>query len=346
MARTETSTTTTFANLRILRRCLGAYVSQARRVWNHLSPSMRSLPVGRAYARHLDRMVRLHADRKQYFATFFLRNRAELQLLCRLFDEKPYGSRVNIAVLACSKGAEVYSIAWAIRSARPDLQLNIYAVDISQEILDFASRGIYSIESPDAISAQHCQAAEDRNSIVWNTSRDQNAWMFERMSSEEIGAMFEVNGNQASIRPYLRQGITWTCGDAASSSLNATIGRQDIVVANRFLCHMRPKAAAACLRNIAKMIKPGGHLFVSGIDLDVRTRVALEMGWQPVPDLLREIHDGDDSIRRGWPVEYWGLEPLDDRRTDWQIRYTSVFQIGEKVPCKRVELAGAEYAGR
>ena len=118
MVRTETSTTTTFANLRILRRCLRAYVSQARRVWNRLSPSMRSLPVGRAYARHLNRMVRLHADRKQYFATFFLRNRAELQLMCRLFDEKPYGSRVNIAVLACSKGAEVYSIAWAIRSAQ------------------------------------------------------------------------------------------------------------------------------------------------------------------------------------------------------------------------------------
>lgn len=346
MTRTETNITTTSANLRILRRCVGVYVSQARRVWNSLSPSMRGLPVGRAYARHVDRMVRLYADRKQYFATFFLRNRAELQLLCRLFEEKPHGSRVDIAVLACSKGAEVYSIAWAIRSARPDLQLNIHAVDISQEILDFASRGIYSIESADAISAQHCRVPEDRTSVAWNTSRDQNAWMFERMSSEEIGAMFEVNGHQATIRPYLRQGITWTCGDATSSSLNATIGLQDIVVANRFLCHMGPEAAGACLRNIATMSKPGGHLFVSGIDLDVRTRIALEMGWQPVLDLLREIHDGDDSIRRGWPVEYWGLEPLDDRRADWQIRYASVFQIGEKVPCERVELADAEHARR
>jgi chemotaxis protein methyltransferase CheR len=346
MARTKTSMSAIIANSRILRMCLGVYVSQVKRIWNHLSPSIRELPVGRAFARHLDRMVRLQADRKQYFATFFLRNRPELQLLSRLVIDKPYGSRVNIAVLACSKGAEVYSIAWAIRSTRPDLQLRMCAVDISREILDFASRGIYSIERPDAVSAWHCQASGDKNSVLWNTSKDQNAWMFERMSSEEIHAMFEVNGDQASVKSYLRQGINWICGDAGSSSLNGAIGPQDIVLANRFLCHMRPNAAAACLRNIAKMTKPGGHLFVSGIDLDVRTSVALEMGWQPVPDLLREIHDGDDSIRRGWPVEYWGLEPLDDRRSDWQIRYASVFQVGEAVASEAAELAGAEQAGR
>lgn len=346
MRRTGTSISTTVASSGILRKCFGAYVSQAKRVWNHLSPSMRGLPVGRAYARHLDHIVRLHADRKQYFATFFLRNRPELQLLRNLVEHKPYGSRVDIAVLACSKGAEVYSMVWTIRSTRPDLQLKIYAVDISQEILDFASRGVYSIERRDAISAEPDEARADPKNIVWNTSRDQNAWMFERMSSEEIDGMFVVSRNQASIRPHLRTGITWICGDAGDSSLNAAIGPQDIVVANRFLCHMRPKAAASCLRNIGKMIKPRGHLFVSGVDLDVRTRVALEMGWQPVPEMLREIHDGDDSIRRGWPVEYWGLEPLDDRRTDWQLRYASVFQVGEKAPRERVELAGAENAGR
>jgi hypothetical protein len=108
---------------------------------------------------------------------------------------------------------------------------------------------------------------------------------------------------------------------------------------------MEPDAATSCLREIAKMVKPGGHLFVSGIDLDVRTRVAVEMGWRPVPDLLREVHNGDGSIRRGWPVEYWGLEPLDDHRADWKVRYASVFEVGVK-PYEPAELAGAEYAGR
>jgi chemotaxis methyl-accepting protein methylase len=345
MTKIETSTITRFDNSRHLRRCLGAYVSQTKWVWKYLPPFMRGLPLGRAYARHLDRMVRLHADRKQYFATFFLRNRPELQLLSRLLNHKPYGSRVDISILACSKGAEVYSVAWAIRSTRPDLQLNIYAVDISQEILDFALRGVYSLEGPNA-SSQHSRVSEGRENVAWNTFRDQNAWMFERMSSEELDAMFEVNGNQASIRPGLRNGITWICGDAGSSNIRAAIGPQDIVIANRFLCHMRPEVAEECLRNIAKMVRPGGYLFVSGIDLDVRTSVALEMGWQPVPDLLREIHDGDDSIRRGWPMEYWGLEPLDDHRADWKIRYASVFQVGEEASRECVVLTDTQHSGR
>jgi hypothetical protein len=84
----------------------------------------------------------------------------------------------------------------------------------------------------------------------------------------------------------------------------------------------RRLAADRCLRNIARLVKPGGHLFVSGIDLDVRTSVARGMGWKPVAD-LREIHEGDPSLRRGWPLEYWGLEPFCDDRSDWRIRYAS-----------------------
>jgi SAM-dependent methyltransferase len=104
---------------------------------------------------------------------------------------------------------------------------------------------------------------------------------------------------------------------------------QDIVVANRFLCHMAPPDAERCLRSIARLVAPGGHLFVSGIDLDVRTKVATELGWKPVPDLLEGIHDGDGSLRADWPCKYWGLEPLDKGRPDWAIRYASAFQVGE-----------------
>jgi chemotaxis methyl-accepting protein methylase len=300
-----------------------------KRIWRHLPPSVRLLSLSQAYGKHLHTLVRFHADRQQYFATFFMRNRAELELMRRLLDRRPYGSSLDMCVLACSKGAEVYSIAWTIRSTRPDLQLNIHAVDISQEIADFAARGIYSLDSSDAVAPSNEDVVKERGDVSWNTSRDQNAWIFERMTKEEIDAMFEVEGNQARIRPGLKQGITWLCGDAGDSDLCGAIGAQDIVVANRFLCHMEPANAQRCLRNIGRLVKPGGYLFVSGIDLDVRTRVALEMGWKPVPDLAREIHEGDASIRRGWPLEYWGLEPFDDRRPDWQLRYASVFQVGE-----------------
>jgi len=38
---------------------------------------------------------------------------------------------------------------------------------------------------------------------------------------------------------------------------------------------------------------------------------------------------GASSIRLGWPLNDWGLEPFDERRKDWQIRYFTVFQIGK-----------------
>lgn len=317
------------AGSKIGRRYLTGYVSRGRRLWSHLPASFQHFSA-RSYGRHLNAMVRLQADRQQYFATFFLRNRPELELMRRLADQKPYGSSIDLSVLACSKGAEVYSIAWTLRSARPDLNIRIHAVDISQEIVDFAERGVYSLAWGDRSNPTQAEEAANKNKkdVQWNTQRDQSAWIFERVTSEEMRAIFQIDGDRVEVREWLKEGITWSCGDAADPKLVGALGPRDIVVANRFLCHMRPKAAERCLRNIAQIAKPGGYLFVSGIDLDVRTKLAQELGWAPVKDLIKEVHEGDVSLRQGWPLEYWGLEPFFDSRPDWRIRYASVFQIG------------------
>jgi chemotaxis methyl-accepting protein methylase len=302
---------------------------QARRLWNHLPGFLRRSSLGQVYGRHLHAVVRFHSERSQSFGTFFLRNRAELELMCRLLDSKPYGATLDICVLACSKGAEVYSILWAIRSVRPDLKVTLRAVDISQEILEFAERGVYYLAGPDASSARKSNDAGGKGSVDWNTSRDQIASIFERMTDAEVEAMFEIDGDQARVRSWLKEDIIWLLGDAGDAEFVRNLGPQEVVVANRFLCHMTPGAAERCLRNIARLVKPGGYVFVSGIDLDVRTKVAQDMGWNPVTDLIREVHEGDSSLRNGWPLEYWALEPFCDDRPDWKIRYASVFRVGE-----------------
>jgi SAM-dependent methyltransferase len=201
----------------------------------------------------------------------------------------------------------------------------MHAIDISQEILEFAEKGIYSRDGYPASSARNQDGNTERGDVTW---KDQLESVFARMTDAEMEAMFELESAQASVRSWLKEGIAWLRGDAADPELIGLLGPQDMVVANRFLCHMEPEAAEKCLRNIARLVKRGGYLFVSGIDLDVRTRVAQEMGWKPVTDLMREIHEGDASVRRGWPLEYWGLEPFCDDRPDWTLRYASVFQIG------------------
>ena len=165
--------------------------------------------------------------------------------------------------------------------------------------------------------------------IAAKTSRGQpsGSSVFERLSSVEIDALFEREGERLRVRPQFRNGIDWRLGDAGAPSLVPSLGPQDVVVANRFLCHMNPEAAEACLRNLSRLVRSGGYLFISGVDLPVRTKVALECGWLPVTDLIEEIHEGDPSLRRDWPLQYWGLEPFDRGRDDWNVRYASVFQL-------------------
>lgn len=262
----------------------------------------------------------------QYVGTFFFRNRRELELLIRLLDQKPRDSSLDLAILACSKGAEVYSFSFAIRSSRPDLKVSLRALDIDQDVLEFAERGVYSLRNHGVSGSRNPGSPPEGGDVATNTSRDQNASIFERMSSAEMEAMFDRDEDQVKVKSRFREGIAWHLGDAGDPNLISVLGLQDIVVANRFLCHMDSEQAEACLLNLSRMVKPGGYLFVSGVDLAVRSKVVREPDWRPVTELISEIHEGDPSLRRDWPWEYWGLEPLDQSRIDWKLRYASVFQ--------------------
>jgi chemotaxis methyl-accepting protein methylase len=259
--------------------------------------------------------------------TFFFRNRPELKLLTRLLNSKRRGATLDLTILGCSKGAEVYSFAYSIRSTRPDLKLNLRALDIDANVVEFAKDGVYSLKSVREQGSNTVPVIPGGD-LVAKTFGDQATSVFERMSPEEIDAVFERDGDRVSVKPRFREGLTWQAGDAGDPKLIGALGLQDIVVANRFLCHMQPGDAEFCLRNLANLVKPGGRLFVSGVDLDVRTKVARELGWIPVNELIREIHEGDSSLRRDWPLQWWGLEPFDERRNDWKLRYASVFQLG------------------
>ena len=294
--------------MRILRKSpVGAYLKLSKWIWRRLPLSLTDLPPIRLYGTLLHRLVRLRAARRQYFGTYFFRNRPKLELIRRLADQSGIGSTLKMAFLGCSNGAEAYSILWTIRSARPDLKVISRAVDISKEILELAQKGAYSLKAPELVDAP----------------------IFARINGDEIEAMFDPgkNGDEVRIKSWLKEGITWHLEDAGSPELLSVLGPQDMVVGNNFLCHMTPPNADRCLRNIARLVTPGGYLFISGIDLDIRTKVALDLGWKPVRDLMEEIHDGDPCVRNDWPWEYWGLEPFDKRRHDWEVRYASVFQL-------------------
>jgi SAM-dependent methyltransferase len=291
----------------ILRKCVGKpFLRVSEWVWRGLPESARELKPVSAYGSLLNALIRVRSDRTQYHGTFFFRNRPELELIGRIANRKPQGAELKLTVLACSNGAEVYSILWKIRTLRPDLKLTVNAIDISSEIVEIARNGVYSLSENPLVHSE----------------------IFQRLTQSEIDEMFDREGDHVRIKPWIREGVNWAQGDANDPLLLERLGPQDIVVANKFLCHMTPPAAEVCLRNLSRLVATAGHLVVSGIDLDVRTKVAVDLGWTAVPDLLEEIHDGDPSIRQDWPWQYWGLEPIDRTRADYRIRYAAVFQLG------------------
>lgn len=284
-----------------------------RWLWKKAPGSLIRLSPMVSYGQILHRFVCAQGHRERLLDTFFLRNRPELELLSRLVDRREKGEILRVTVLGCSTGAEAYSVAWKIRSARPDLQLVLHAVDISQPAVDFAKRGIYSLPASSLASAP----------------------IFERLTPAEAGELFDRDGEVMTVKSWIREGIHWQVADAGDLETTDLLGTQDVVFANNFLCHMEAMDADRCLRNIARLVNPDGFLFVSGIDLEIRSSVARDLGWIPLPDLLEEIHEGDPSLRNGWPWHYSGLEPLNKRRRDWQIRYASCFRLPDSAPRQR-----------
>lgn len=286
---------------------ISAWLRWNQRLWDKLPTSLTSRGPIRRYGDLLHSIARAQGNRTQALATLFLRNRSELDLIRRLVKQEEKGAYLNLTVFGCSTGAEAYSIAWTIKAARPDLNLRLHAVDISPEAVEYASGGVYPL----------------------GTSELSGTQVLEAVTPQERDQIFDVRGDQATVKPWLREGIDWRVGDAGDLEMTNALGPQDIVIANNFLCHMEPADAERCLRNIVRLVSPGGYLFVSGVDLDVRTKVARDLGWVPLQELLEEIHEGDSYLRRYWPSQYAGLEPLNKKRNDWRIRYAACFRVAE-----------------
>jgi mannose-6-phosphate isomerase-like protein (cupin superfamily)/SAM-dependent methyltransferase len=302
---------TRLARLRIFGKSpINAYLRLNRGLWSNLPASFIALGPIRSYGNFLHALARIQGVRAQAFATFFLRNRPQLELIRRLAERSTKSDTLRVAVLGCSTGAEAYSVAWRIRSARPDLQLILHAVDISRQAVEVGKRGVYPLAG----------------------SQFTGTDIFDRMTEAEIEELFDRDGDIATVKSWIKEGIKWNVGDVGDLEIVDALGPQDIVVANNFLCHMDASMAERCLRNIARLVSPQhGYLFVSGIDLDIRTSVADDLGWNPLQELLEEIHEGDPSMKTFWPWHYGGLEPLNKSRRDWRLRYAAAFELGPSI---------------
>lgn len=96
---------------------VGVFLRVNQWIWSRVPPRVTKLSAPRSYGRFLHALVRRYADRTQYFGTFFLRNRPQLEQIVRLSDHVRHNACLKLAVLGCSNGAEVYSILATLRDS-------------------------------------------------------------------------------------------------------------------------------------------------------------------------------------------------------------------------------------
>ena len=193
-------------------------VTSSRYVWEHSPRRVRRSGPALTYGRFVQRLVRSRCDRTQNPRTFFLRNRAELDVLATALDR--FDGPVTITVIACSMGAEPYSILWTIRQRRPELDVKMVAIDILPDVVEIAREG------------------------WWDGNTDH----IERLTPDEIDGIFDRIDGRLRVKAWLREAVRFEVGDGTADEFIRRVGPQNVVVANRFLTHMRSDDAARALR--------------------------------------------------------------------------------------------------
>jgi chemotaxis methyl-accepting protein methylase len=272
-------------------------------LWRRLPAGLQEQPPASYINRWIHALSRMFSSRRESHVapttTRFRRYPPLLLTISDLVQDFQFGDTVRLCVMGCSTGAELYSVLWAIRKARGDLKILPTGVDLSVSAIEKAKTGRYSLE--------------DRE--------------LSGLPEESWPELFDITQSELKIKDSLRAGVEWIVGDVRDDGLRAQLGIQDIVVANNFLIFMREREATVCLRKIVQIVRPGGLLLCRGVDLDVRERVAQQFLLQPISLRIEELHEINTRERRGWPWEYWGLEPLDKTRKDWIRRYATVFKV-------------------
>jgi len=240
--------------------------------------------------------------------TCFYRSPAQLDALVGpvmtwLLARRPQG-RLQIHVLACSTGAEPYTVASVITRAYPGLDVRISASDHHAEQVERTIAAMYS--------------ASD---------------VLRRPPPREfIADTFERLGVWYRVRAALRDRVDPVQASLLDPGLAERLGPADVVFAQNVFCHLDPADVRAGFANVLRLLKPRAALFVDGMNLDLRTELTARAGLSPLDFKIREIHEYARShVGDRWWNYYYGIEPYARWHPDRARRFATIFLQGGPV---------------
>lgn len=210
------------------------------------------------------------------------------------------GERLEIVLMACSNGAEVYTLASWLTQQLPKLDFHITASDLHQSMVDRAATGEYSADE---------------------------ALQSEYITPEFVNFTFDRKGDLYVVKPELRAKTTFTQADLLDSAgLSERFGPAQIVLAQNVLFHLSPAGARSAFNSLYKMLTKKGVLLVEGMDQALRVELTKEYGLLPLQDDLRKIYS-ETRVHTppDWWNYYWGSEPYFPLRRDRDRRYGTIF---------------------
>lgn len=257
------------------------------------------LPYFRARHRALLRV----ADRSNaHTYTSFYRSPAQLDALCGPVLEHLLGARrgpLSILVFAGSTGAEAYTLASELSFRYPDLDFGIHASDLHAETVAKAQSATYTL-------AEITQGLEVPRDFIERT--------------------FDRNGEDYLVKPHIRARVRFETADLLAPGLGARFQPADIVVAQNVLFHMPEAMARRAFAQVLAVLRPGGVLFIDGMELDMRVELTRRAGLRPLDYRVREIYQySRRHIPENWWDIYYGNEPYSPLATERLRRYATIF---------------------
>jgi chemotaxis methyl-accepting protein methylase len=255
-------------------------------------------------------LIRKRQRRDQSHYTHFLRLPTQFEALAGPVldflgparEDSTASELLRIAVVGCSIGAEVYTIASTLKNRLPALDFRIDASDIEPAVLEKAQAGRYTQDE---------------------------VYSHDLIHEAFIQETFDAENGAYTIRKSLAECVSFKVADIFSPDLTKIVPPADIVFAQNFLFHMHPAKAHEAFDSIARLLKPRSAFFIDGIDLPVRMAATRRNRLEPLDYKIEQIHN--ENLRLGgWPWNYWGLEPLSKQKRDWKRRYATIFLRGKE----------------
>lgn len=217
--------------------------------------------------------------------TYFLRNANQFRALAALLSsrQKAYTRQLRLLSAGCSTGEEAYSLAITVRETLgnpADRALLVLGVDLNAEAIESARSGTYSRwslrETPDAIR----------------------------------GRYFVQNGNRYAVGEEIRTRVQFEQQNLLQPAKDLWRNEAyDIVFCRNVLMYLAPAAASSLIRNIARSLAPGGHLFLGhaenlrGLSNDFHLRHSHDTFYYERRAALNSVADRAPPSRAEGPLE-------------------------------------------